>query len=539
MRLHEGTMRKLLWIFNWPELLRKNSVRDTAAASALNLEFIKRVVWVAVKSLLRLYSFPSLTLNLAWRCLFGETRTRILLLYALTLIGVVAIAIPIFRALLFANIEARVRDDLEEEIEGFQTEYARWSATEPQTVASLQAFIQDFIRAEVPEDDNFHIFVLDGEFYRANPNPLPQPIRPETARMEEWKALSEPLEDTIQVSNPNIGNILMKTVPLELNGQRQGMFIATHITAGERAEALTSVYMFIQVAIGVVVVAFLLAWLASRQLLKPVQDLADTARSISEADLSRRIEVQGSGELAELADAFNAMMNRVQGAFNSQRNFINDAGHELRTPLTIIQGHLELMGDSPHEREETLALVMDELGRIGRFVNDLILLAKSERLDFLQPETIEIQPLTTEIFNKATALADRHWQLCHRASGTFVGDRQRITEALINLAQNATQHTQPQDTIEIGSRISHHKVRFWVRDTGEGITIADQQRIFERFARATNSYRRSEGAGLGLAIVKAIAEAHGGRVELVSQVGIGSTFTVVLPLDLPQEGHGL
>jgi signal transduction histidine kinase len=225
------------------------------------------------------------------------------------------------------------------------------------------------------------------------------------------------------------------------------------------------------------------------------------------------------------------MMDRVQSAFDAQRNFINDASHELRTPLTIIQGHLELMGDDPQEQQETLALVMDELDRMWRFVHDLLLLAKAERSDFLDYETIEAVPFTDEVFSKITTLGDRAWQLVNTANGTFVADRQRITGAIVNLANNAVQHTQPHHIIELGSEMVNDHIRFWVRDTGMGISPTDQTRIFDRFARAANTYRKSEGAGLGLAIVKTIAEAHQGYIELTSQIGMGSTFSLILPMD--------
>jgi signal transduction histidine kinase len=233
------------------------------------------------------------------------------------------------------------------------------------------------------------------------------------------------------------------------------------------------------------------------------------------------------------------MMDRLQAAFISQRNFINDAGHELRTPITIIRGHLELMGDDPKEVQETLTLVMDELERMNRFVNDLLLLAKAEQPDFLQLETIDVCTFTEELFAKIRVLGDglrptineRNWQLQATARGKIVADRQRLTQAVMNLAQNATQYTNNTDTIALGSMIHQGKVSFWIRDTGEGIAPADQQRIFERFARATNSRRRSEGAGLGLSIVQAIAEAHGGEVTLKSQPGAGAIFTIILPVE--------
>lgn len=117
----------------------------------------------------------------------------------------------------------------------------------------------------------------------------------------------------------------------------------------------------------------------------------------------------------------------------------------------------------------------------------------------------------------------------------MVGDSQRLTGAMLNWVQNAVRRTQPGDLIEMGTIMNRKNVRFWVRDTGSGIALIDQARIFERFARAGNSHRHSEGTGLGLNIVQAIAEAHGGRVKLTSQRGNGSTFTLILPLEPPRE----
>lgn len=140
--------------------------------------------------------------------------------------------------------------------------------------------------------------------------------------------------------------------------------------------------MIIQVSSLVFVVSLILAWLAAGRVLAPLRAITTTAHAISEADLNQRLPVQGKGELAELAMTFNEMMDRLEAAFVSQREFFNDAGHELRTPITIVRGHLELMGDDPQEQQETLALVIGELDRMSRMVDDMILLAKAERLDF-------------------------------------------------------------------------------------------------------------------------------------------------------------
>jgi signal transduction histidine kinase len=183
---------------------------------------------------------------------------------------------------------------------------------------------------------------------------------------------------------------------------------------------------------------------------------------------------------------FNEMMERLESAFITQRNFINDAGHELRTPITIIRGHLELMGDDPQEREETVALAIDELDRMARMVDNLMLLAKSERADFLQYEVVDVRIFTEELFAKVRGLGERNWDLARVAEGEVRIDRYRITQAIVNLANNAVQHTQVGDKISLGSMIRQNMLYLWVQDTGEGISETDREQIFERLLK---SYR--------------------------------------------------
>ncbi|MEM9214826.1 MAG: HAMP domain-containing sensor histidine kinase [Cyanobacteria bacterium P01_F01_bin.150] len=488
-----------------------------------------------------------------WQRWLKETRTRVLLIYALSMLGVTAISIPIFRTLLFAQVGDRVQSNLLKEIDEFQDEYRNWVTTvsptdrEMDTNAALRSFIDDFIREESPEDDNYHLFFLnngspDSQFYRATPPALPDIIHPESELVNEWLTQSLPEKPNNEsrlvirgedaVADSEIGSILYKVIALNIDNQRQGLYIAAHFTAGERREAFGGVYIFAAVALWVVLVSFLLAWVGSRQLFAPVRSLATAARSIGRHNLSERLNVQGRGELADLSSTFNAMMSRLETAFETQRKFINDASHELRTPITIIRGHLELMGTDPAEQRETLTLVMDELDRMTRSVTDLLLLAKAERPDFLRIESIDVEAFTEDVYQKAIALAPRQWSLVNKGTGIMMGDRHHIAGAILNLIGNAIKYTHEADTIEVGSSCTHRKIQFWIRDTGEGIDLSDQTRIFQRFARASHSSGQSEGAGLGLAIVKAVVEAHQGHVELTSQPGVGSNFTLVFPLEI-------
>ena len=234
-----------------------------------------------------------------------------------------------------------------------------------------------------------------------------------------------------------------------------------------------------------------------------------------------------------MARSFNSMLDRLERAFETQRQFVDDAGHELKTPLTIARGHLELLDDHPEARRETLALVLDELDRMGRIVEDLLLLAKREEPGFLDLATVEIGGLTEEVLAKVQALGSRQWILERLGRGVIVADPQRLTQALVQLADNADRYSDDDKPVAFGSEVEDGVARFWVRDAGAGIAAADQRLIFQRFYRAGK--RRTDGAGLGLAIVRAIAEAHHGRVELESTPGAGSTFTLVLPVDQPSD----
>jgi signal transduction histidine kinase len=489
-----------------------------------------------------------------WLRFFGEARTRILVWYALLMTLFVLVTIPLVRERLFARVDERVRTELAEEMEDFQTllkgeltEMDRQLQREleaqgkvipqgsPTSEAELSAVFEIFMSQQLPEDDTFLIAILGQQFYKSSPRALPALLRPGSELVNEWINLTQPNRGDQETTVDEVGSILYIAQPIEYQGKRLGVFVVTHLTAGERQEAIEALFVIVEVILAVFAIALFLSWLIAGRVLQPLRLLSATAQSISETDLTQRLPVQGDGEIAELAKTFNEMMDRLQAAFESQRNFVNDAGHELRTPITIVRGHLELMGDDPVEQQETLDLVSDELERMSRLVEDLLLLAKAERTDFLMFETVHLETLTQELFNKAIALADRTWVLDATAKESVVLDRQRITQAIMNLAQNATQHTQPTDTISLGSAVKQGKVLFWVRDTGEGIAPDEQQRIFERFARSINSRRRSEGAGLGLAIVRAIAEAHGGHVKLQSRMGTGSTFTIVLPLEPSSE----
>ena len=171
---------------------------------------------------------------------------------------------------------------------------------------------------------------------------------------------------------------------------------------------------------------------------------------------------------------------------------------------------------------------------MSRIVDDLMLLARARRPDFLRIEELDLDLLTHEIFANAVTLGDRDWRLEHTGVGTMSADRQRLTQAVINLAENAVQHTSPGDSIVLGTALSPDEVRMWVRDTGPGIDEAEREKMFDRFSTSSSAANPDSRLGLGLAIVKAIAEAHGGSVAVANTPDEGATFAI----DRPRAGGG-
>ncbi|WP_158849800.1 sensor histidine kinase [Saccharothrix deserti] len=308
-----------------------------------------------------------------------------------------------------------------------------------------------------------------------------------------------------------------------------GWFVTGYFLTGVGAQDRQTIDLMVLVSAVGLLVAALVAWLVAGEILAPVRMVRLAAAQIGEEDLRRRIPVHGRDDISALAEQFNAMLDRLEQAFRAQREFIDDASHELRTPITIVRGHLEVMGDDPVERAEVVRLCTDELDRMSRIVEDLLLLAKAQRPDFLRPEPVSLAELTSDIDAKVRALGRRRWVLETLGEGNVRLDPQRVTQAVVQLAQNAVQHTSDGDEIRLGSALYGGAVSLWISDEGRGIAPADLDRIFERFARGPSRPADRGGAGLGLAIVKAIAEGHRGTVKVLSSPGKGTTVGIELP----------
>jgi len=211
-----------------------------------------------------------------------------------------------------------------------------------------------------------------------------------------------------------------------------------------------------------------------------------------------------------------------------QERFLHDVSHELRTPVTIARGHLELLG-LEHPASPELGVALDELGRIERIINRLLLLAKTERPDFLAKREIDVESFLEDVFVRWSDVVPRVWRLGSVPPGSLLADDEALRTALDALLENAVKHTEPYEAIELRARVEGESLFLEVADEGSGIPPDDVDRIFNRFARVDDARNRSAGGvGLGLAIVDAIARAHGGHVDAFPR-GRGSLFSLCVP----------
>lgn len=475
------------------------------------------------------------------RRMAGSARARILASYVVLLLFASIVSVIEIRAILLDRFNDRVEETFVQEIREFQRLVdGRNPRTGRLFRGDLKAIFSIYFARNVPAEDEQVVAFLRGRPFRSTRTTTADyQLTSNPELVERWGSLTEP--ESGEVDTP-AGSARYAALPVEVAGEVKGTFVVATFTANARAEVDDALQVAGGTALAVLLVGTIIAYFAAGRVLAPLGRLTETARGITESDLTRRIEVHGDDELAEQARTFNDMLERLEAAFESQQSLIRDVGHELRTPITIVRGNLEFLDEDedPEERRETIELVMDELDRISRLVDELLLLARSERPDFLALETVDLGALSEELFAKASSLAERDWRLHSRATGLVVADRQRLTQAVMSLTQNAVQQTAEGDRIELGTARDEGVARLWVRDEGPGISADDQEQIFERFARGRNG-GRYEGTGLGLAIVRAIAEAHGGSVHLSSRPGAGAMFTIAIPIDRdhrPVEDHG-
>lgn len=473
----------------------------------------------------------------------STARTRIMAWVLLLILAALAIVTLVTWRLLVAAVDRRMDAALESEVAEFEElTVAGVNRTTGQPFASLEDMISDAVVYRAARPNEYFLSYVDGRFFDQCECTAAERATGEDSALivlADDPTLARLVGTVTELTSgsyrqPRLGEVRYRALPVRLDGDPStGVIVAAFLGDAERADAAAVARLMLGVGAATMLLATLGAWLAAGRILRPLHDVAETARVITDSDISQRIPARADArgdDLQTLIHTVNSMLDRVESGVAAQRRFIDDAGHELRTPITIVRGHLELLDpNDPADIRDTLALVDDELERMNRMVADLLLLARSEQPTFVQPRPVDVDALTRDIVDKVTRLGEREFSLDTVAEGVWLLDPQRITQAVVALCDNAVHYTAPGDRIAVGSQCDGAELRFRVSDTGPGISEADRARIFDRFSRGSGAERRSEGAGLGLSIVSAIAAGHDGRVDVDSTPGRGATFTIAIP----------
>ncbi|MCW6008733.1 HAMP domain-containing histidine kinase [Micromonospora sp. CPCC 205371] len=279
-----------------------------------------------------------------------------------------------------------------------------------------------------------------------------------------------------------------------------------------------------------------IGWVLSGRALRPVGAIARTAREIQATDLSRRIRLDGyRDELRDLGDTIDSMLDRLDGAFQAQRQLIDDASHELRSPLAIIRANLDAsLMDAPDatdaERARAVAVIDRATTRMTRLVEDLLATAR-RNAEALADSDVELGAVAREAGEDFMAIAAERAVLIEysvrQADLWLIGDHDALRRAVGNLLSNAVRLSPGGGTVTVAAGRTGGWLWVGVADQGPGLAPPDQARVFDRFWRAGTQIDRR--TGLGLAIVRQITESHGGHVAVFSSLGVGSTFVLWLP----------
>ncbi len=348
--------------------------------------------------------------------------------------------------------------------------------------------------------------------------------------------------------------LLVYTVPIIANQIIVGAVQVIKPVGGvEDTLNQVSRYLIIGTAFSLILAAIVGAFLA-RRALAPVDTITQTASAISRTkDLSRRLNIPNdSSEVGQLAATFNQMLDRIQQLFQTQERLIADVSHELRTPLTTVQGNLDLLrryaatvAHDPERAQQIAAMLQEtmteaesETARMGTMITDLLTLAQVDSGALqLQREPVEMDTLLLDVYRQTRRMAHQRRgphaleiRLGSEDQALVYGDRERLRQILLNLADNAVKYTPNGGIITMGLEKTDGWVKIAVSDTGIGISAEDQAHVFDRFYRADKARSRElGGSGLGLSIAQWLAIAHEGRITVVSEPQQGSTFTLWLP----------
>jgi two-component system OmpR family sensor kinase len=449
-----------------------------------------------------------------------------LFLAGVILFGLVAAALAF--QLLASYTLGRARADLRREAKGVTRLYAKQASlsNEPVPAAQLEAATGDRIYF-VPLDPGIDLFPGPGPHLRSLPRSA-----------IDFAAVSRGRMLQFDLKLPGAHKTWLAVArPLKLGKGGAAVFVGALVVAKPKDQLFTRVVPLLErlalALLGGLVVALILAAYLSRRLTRPVLELSRVADEVALGNYEVAVPaVPGGTEVGLLADRFREMARRLSEAEQLERNFLMSVSHELRTPLTAIRGHVAALSEGLVEDEEARAVSLDtiaeETERLSRLVGDVLDLAKldARRFTVLQEE-VDMEHLVERAYTTFHEEARRR-EIDYRselqARPVLITDGDRVLQIITNLLSNAFRWTPDGGRIELGLTQENGAIAVSVEDTGPGITLEERERIFRPFWS-----RDGRGTGLGLAIANELAQALGGRIDLETEVGRGSTFELVLP----------
>ncbi|MGP6171893.1 sensor histidine kinase [Microbacterium sp. A196] len=469
----------------------------------------------------------------ARRRLAISVRTRIVAaITAVTAIGLLAVGLSVYfveRQRILEQVDARLHDNLD------SARFIVEAGDEGELWTSSSAALAAIVQRMSPDDNTGAMGMVDGVITTVPGIRLDLDLQNEAAFARHVDTLLRSAEPLIATYVEGASTWQYLAAPIVIEGSpdpAEVVFVLVYDLDAELAEINDSAVMFLWAsAIALIVTAATGSIVASR-LLRPLRQMRETANRISVQSLDERLPVVGNDDVAELSETMNDMLDRIDDALESQRRLLSDVGHELKTPITIVRGHLEVMDPAdPADARQTQELAVDELDRMGRLVQDLASAAALHGPSPVQPRQIDAADLVRQIARKARGIDGAVVELGPVAESLAMLDAERITQAMLQFAQNAVTHGG--GTVQIGSRVAGDSVAgenidLWVRDRGPGVPDEVKPHVFERFHRGADASARS-GSGLGLHIVQVIARAHHGSARVEDASGGGALFVLSVP----------
>jgi heavy metal sensor kinase len=467
--------------------------------------------------------------------IINSLRLKLALWYSL----VMAVLLVVFSSSIFFLLSHSLYQDLDAEVKLRAEHVANTLKTPSGTSGSLVVDPADIAAFDLRADEAVEIFDSGGKPLENLGLPVQDPL----VDLMVAKALrGNETYGTLGVASK--ASLRLLALPVADDSGTIGVVVFAHSTT--YIVGLLDTYKntyFVAVFI-IMLLAGAGGYFVTDKALRPLAKIARTAQQIGAGDLKKRIEVSDRGEMGSLAATLNNMFDQLQDAFLREKRFTSDASHELRTPLAIIEAEATLALEKNRSREEykkALGVITQESTHMSRLVNDLLFLARSEAgKEKLDLRFVRMGDFIDELAADVSVLARKKKLklVIDKLDNPVVrADETRLRQLFLNLLENAIRHSSPKGTISMSVHVQVKKAVTSITDTGAGIPQEALKHIFEPFFRADEERTPDGGGtGLGLAIGKRIAEAHGGKIEVESEVGKGSKFSVLLPMYAEDQG---